>query len=46
MIESEEPLHAEVAAIENFFVQVGARALKIFKAVCHGSSESGAIIMD
>jgi hypothetical protein len=46
MIESEEPLHAEVAAIENFFVQIGASALKIFKAVCYGSSESGAIIMD
>jgi hypothetical protein len=46
MIQREESLHAKVAAIENFFVQIGTSLLKIFKAVCHGSSESGAIIMD
>jgi hypothetical protein len=46
VVEGEEALHSKVTAIENFFVQVGARPLKIFKAVCHGSSESGAIIMD
>src|SRR5713101_1136811 len=38
MIESKEALHAEVAAAENFLVQVGARLLKIFQAIAHGSS--------
>jgi hypothetical protein len=46
VIEREETLHAKVAAAENFFVQIGARLLKIFKAVRHASSESEAIIMD
>jgi len=45
MIESEEALHAEVAAIQDFLVQVGARFLKIVETVCHDSSESGAAIM-
>src|SRR5580704_18994620 len=44
MIEGEETLHAKVAAIENFFVQVGAKFLKVFEAIRHESSESGANI--
>src|ERR1700722_5182735 len=46
MIEGEEAFHAEVAAIENFFVQVGANFLKVFETIRHESSESGANIMD
>jgi hypothetical protein len=40
VIESEETFHAEMAAIEDFFVQVGASFLKVFEAVRHESSES------
>jgi hypothetical protein len=46
MIESEETLDAEVAAAEDFLVQISASLLKMFKAVRHESSESGANIMD
>jgi hypothetical protein len=46
MIESKEALHAEVAAVENFFVQVAAKSLKIFEAIRHDSSWSGTMIMD
>jgi len=35
MIEREEALDAETTAAENFFVQLGAKFLKIFKAVGH-----------
>jgi hypothetical protein len=38
VVKSEETLHAEVAAAENFFIQVGAKFLKIFQAIGHGSS--------
>src|SRR2546422_2651873 len=38
MIESEETLHAEMAAAENLLVQVGAKFLKIFQAIGHNSS--------
>jgi hypothetical protein len=46
MIESEETLHAEVAAIKDFFVQIGASLLKMFEAVRHASSESETNIMN
>jgi hypothetical protein len=46
MIESEEALHAEVAAVENFFIQIGPKFLKIFEAVRHDSSRREANIMD
>ena len=46
VIESKKALHAEVAAVENLFVQVAAKSLKIFEAIRHDSSESGMIIMD
>jgi hypothetical protein len=45
MIEREEAFHAQVAAVENFLVQVGAKFLKIFETVRHDSSESEAAIM-
>jgi hypothetical protein len=38
VIESEEALDAEVAATENFLIQVGAKFLKIFQAIGHDSS--------
>jgi hypothetical protein len=38
VIESEEALDAEVAAAEDFLIQVGAKLLKIFQAIGHGSS--------
>ena len=37
MIEREEALDAETTAAENFFVQLGAKFLKIFEAVGHRS---------
>src|SRR5260370_41298598 len=39
VVESEETLDAEVAAAEDFFVEVGAKFLKIFQAIGHVSSE-------
>jgi hypothetical protein len=38
MVESEEALDAEMAAAEDFLVQPGAKFLKIFQAIRHGSS--------
>src|SRR5216110_3369282 len=38
VVESEEALDAEVAAAEDFLVQVGAKLLKILQAIGHGSS--------
>src|SRR5216684_3522794 len=38
MVESEEALDAEVAAAEDFLIQLGAKFLKIFQAICHRSS--------
>ncbi len=39
MVEGEEALYAEVAATEDFFVEVGAKFLEVVEAVGHGSSE-------
>src|SRR6266849_1364054 len=38
MVESEEALDTEMAAAEDFLIQVGAKFLKIFQAFCHRSS--------
>src|SRR6266852_4833138 len=38
MIQREKSFDAEMAAAENFFVQVGAEFLEIIEAVSHGSS--------
>src|SRR5216683_3529232 len=38
MVESEEALDAQMAAAEDFLVQVGAKFLKIFQAIGHDSS--------
>jgi len=38
VIKSEETLHSQVAATENFLVQVSAKFLKIFQAIGHDSS--------
>src|SRR5260370_19391605 len=38
VVESEEALDAEVAAAEDFLVQVGTKLLKIFQAIGHDSS--------
>jgi len=46
MVQSEEAFDAEVAAIEDFFVEVGAEFLKIVEAVGHESSGNVEIIMD
>jgi hypothetical protein len=45
MIESEKALDAEVTAIQDFLIQIGAKFLKIVETVRHDSSESGAAIM-
>jgi hypothetical protein len=46
MIEGEEAFDAEVAAVEDFFVKVGAELLKIVEAIGHESSGIGGDIMD
>src|SRR2546427_789035 len=38
VVESEEALDAEMAAAEDFLVQVSAKSLKIFQAIGHDSS--------
>jgi hypothetical protein len=38
MVEREEALHAEMAAAEYFFVQVGTEFLKLVEAIGHASS--------
>jgi len=38
VVESEEALNAEVAASEDFLVQVRAKLLKFFQAIGHGFS--------
>jgi len=38
MVESKEALDAEVAAAEDFLIQISAKFLKIFQAFCHRSS--------
>src|SRR6266849_10715549 len=38
MVESEEALDAEMAAAEDFLIQLSAKFLKIFQAFCHRSS--------
>src|SRR6202040_946804 len=38
MVEGEEALDAEVAAAEDFFVEVGASFLEVFEIIGHGSS--------
>src|SRR6266581_2227217 len=38
MVESKEALDAEVAASEDFLVQIGAKFLKVFQAIGHDSS--------
>lgn len=38
MVEGEEALHSEVAAVEDFFVEVGAKFLKVFETIGHTSS--------
>src|SRR5690242_16535152 len=45
MIEGEKSFQAEMAAIEDFFVQAGAKLLKIFEAVRHDSSGNAEAIM-
>jgi hypothetical protein len=45
MIEGEESFQAEMAAIEDFLVQAGAKLLKIFQAVRHDSSGNAEAIM-
>jgi hypothetical protein len=45
MIEGEKSFEAEVAAIEDFLVQAGAKLLKIFEAVRHDSSGNAEAIM-
>src|SRR5260370_9324469 len=37
MVESKEALNAEVAATEDFLVQVGTKSLKVFQPTCHDS---------
>lgn len=46
MIEGEEAFDAEVATIENLFVEVGAEFLKIVEAIGHESSGNEGNIMD
>src|SRR5258706_1988657 len=41
MVEGEEALDAEVAAAENFFVEIGAKFLEVVEIVGHGSSGVG-----
>src|SRR6266699_509051 len=38
MVESKEALDAEVAASEDFLIQIGAKFLKVFQAIGHDSS--------
>jgi len=38
MVECEEALDAEMAAAEDFLVEVGASFLEVFETVGHGSS--------
>jgi hypothetical protein len=38
VVESEEALDAEMAAVEDFVVEVGARVLEVVEAIGHGFS--------